>query len=167
MQPKHGLANVNKTQAYSAWKDRYTDGRIHTEGPKIIWGPNKIIYKDLQNITIGGPIPCGCFYFRKYINYLIWEDESWLTQWFNARNTEATVFQKLFLIANFFQSIQLHTKYFPHRNWLVNNEVIITTHLYYKMKLSVCMYFCISVCLYPNIWRNTARTALKQTPKIR
>ena len=36
-------------------------------------------------------------------------------------------------------------------------------HLYYKMKLSVCMYF----CMYSNIWRNTARTALKQTPKIR
>ena len=29
------------------------------------------------------------------------------------------------------------------------------------------LYVCISVCMYPNISRNTARTALKQRPKIR
>ena len=39
--------------------------------------------------------------------------------------------------------------------------------LYYKMKLSVYMYFYMYFCMYPNISRNTARTALKQTPKIR
>ena len=39
--------------------------------------------------------------------------------------------------------------------------------LYYKMKLSVFLSVFLSVCLYPNIWRTTARTALKQTAKIR
>ena len=39
--------------------------------------------------------------------------------------------------------------------------------LYYKMKLSVCMYVFLYFCMYPNISRNSARTAFKQTPKIR
>ena len=44
-----------------------------------------------------------------------------------------------------------------------NNRTIVFHLLYYKLKLSVC----ISVCMYPYVSRNTACTALKQTPKIR
>ena len=48
-------------------------------------------------------------------------------------------------------------------NWLIFCTVQINFfHLYNKVKLFICL----SVYLYQNITRNTARPALKQTPKI-
>ena len=108
----------------------------------------------------------------------------WLTKWFKTKQPTLSVSSIYFRLHPLWRlghkellhgrQIEQPSKYFQLKSSNGPELIVLycvlckaSRYLYYKMKLSVCISVCMYVCMYPNISRNTARTALKQTPKIR